>query len=76
MSAPAGYGKSTLVSSWADGRSTPTGWFQCDPADNDPARFWQYLVAALTEAAPGLASPWGPPCRLHAGSGAAAREGS
>jgi LuxR family maltose regulon positive regulatory protein len=49
VSAPPGYGKSTLLASWlASGRFSPAvGWFAIDPADNDPARFWRYLQAAI-----------------------------
>ena len=56
MSAPAGFGKTTLLAEWlagapADGRSL--AWLSLDRRDNDPALFWTYLVAALKTAAPG-----------------------
>ena len=48
ISAPAGYGKSTLVAQWVDrGHAGPVAWLQLDPADNDPTRLWADLVAAL-----------------------------
>lgn len=43
--APAGYGKTTLVSGWAGER--PVAWVSLDEGDNDPARFMAHLVAAL-----------------------------
>ena len=56
VSAPAGFGKTTLLAEWlaaapADGRSV--AWLSLDRRDNDPALFWTYLVAALKTAAPG-----------------------
>ncbi len=48
IAAPAGYGKSTLLAQWVDrGQAGPVAWLQLDPADNDPARLWADLVAAL-----------------------------
>jgi LuxR family maltose regulon positive regulatory protein len=57
VSAPAGFGKTTLLAEWlaaapADGRSV--AWLSLDQRDNDPASFWTYLVAALKTAAPGV----------------------
>jgi LuxR family maltose regulon positive regulatory protein len=52
VSAPAGAGKTTLVSSWARSASQKgvvIGWLSLDEADNDPERFLQYLVACLEE---------------------------
>jgi len=45
VSAPAGYGKSTLLADYA--RTAPTAWLDLDEADNDPRRFLIYLVGAL-----------------------------
>ncbi|MEW5872920.1 MAG: LuxR C-terminal-related transcriptional regulator [Chloroflexota bacterium] len=50
VSAPAGFGKTTLLSAWAaslDPIDTPLAWISLDEGDNDPARFLAYLVAAL-----------------------------
>jgi LuxR family transcriptional regulator, maltose regulon positive regulatory protein len=47
ISAPAGYGKTTLVSSWVQSLKTPVAWLSLDEADNDPTRFLSYLVATL-----------------------------
>lgn len=44
---PAGYGKSTLLANWAEGSKWPVAWLSLDRGDNDPARFWRYVVAAL-----------------------------
>jgi LuxR family transcriptional regulator, maltose regulon positive regulatory protein len=53
ISAPAGFGKTTLVSEWVEGIEQPAAWLSLDEGDNDPARFLTYLVAALqTIAAP------------------------
>ncbi|MGI8549683.1 MAG: hypothetical protein ACR2PL_02635 [Dehalococcoidia bacterium] len=47
IAAPAGFGKTTLVSAWGAACPRPTAWLSLDEADNDPARFLAYLVAAL-----------------------------
>src|SRR5689334_19966799 len=56
VSAPAGFGKTTLLAEWlavaaADERSV--AWLSLDQRDNDPASFWTYLVAALNTGVPG-----------------------
>jgi LuxR family transcriptional regulator, maltose regulon positive regulatory protein len=52
---PAGFGKSTLLADWATSASWPVAWLSLDPDDNDPARFWRYVTAALGRVAGGLA---------------------
>jgi LuxR family maltose regulon positive regulatory protein len=57
VSAPAGFGKTTLLAEWlavaaAGGRSV--AWLSLDQRDNDPALFWTYLVAALNTGAPAI----------------------
>jgi len=47
MSAPAGFGKTTLVTEWLNETERPFTWLSLDESDNDPARFITYLVAAL-----------------------------
>ena len=47
VSAPAGFGKSTLLSEWARQSAVPVVWLSLDRGDNDPARFWAYFVAAI-----------------------------
>jgi LuxR family transcriptional regulator, maltose regulon positive regulatory protein len=55
VSAPAGFGKSTLVTEWVATAATEgyaTAWLSLDQRDNDPGLFWRYLIAALRTAAP------------------------
>ena len=47
ISAPAGFGKSTLVSEWLAKCERPVAWLSLDEGDNDPTRFLAYLVAAV-----------------------------
>jgi LuxR family transcriptional regulator, maltose regulon positive regulatory protein len=47
VSAPAGFGKTTLVSEWVAGCDRPVAWLSLDEADNDPVRFISYLISAL-----------------------------
>ncbi len=54
ISAPAGFGKTTLVSEWVAGCKQPVAWLSLDDGDNDPARFLTYLVAALQTIAPNI----------------------
>ncbi len=56
ISAPAGSGKTTLVSEWRDGPGAgmPVAWLSLDEADNDPTRFLAYLLAALETLQAGL----------------------
>jgi LuxR family maltose regulon positive regulatory protein len=59
VSAPAGFGKTTLLTEWlAAGSGRPGGerlvaWLSLDRADNDPVSFWTYTITALRTAAPG-----------------------
>ncbi len=49
ISAPPGFGKTTLISEWIASRELPArvAWVSLDEGDNDPARFLAYLIAAL-----------------------------
>jgi LuxR family maltose regulon positive regulatory protein len=47
ISAPAGFGKTSLVSEWLASCQQPAAWLSLDEGDNDPACFLSYLVAAL-----------------------------
>lgn len=47
VSAPAGFGKTTLVSDWVAACERPVAWLSLDEGDGDPTRFLIYLVAAL-----------------------------
>ena len=69
VSAPAGFGKTTLLSEWVAGCERSVAWLSLDEGDNDPVRFLAYLIAALqtVEASVGertlgvLQSPQPPP---------------
>lgn len=54
VSAPAGFGKTTLLAEWARASVEPVAWLSLDEGDNDVARFLTYLVAALRRPAPEL----------------------
>jgi len=56
LSAPAGWGKTTLLAQWAlgAGEDQRFGWLSLDPSDNDPVWFWMYVVAALQKISPGV----------------------
>jgi len=47
ISAPAGFGKTTLVSEWVAGGNRPTAWLSLDESDSDPVRFLIYFISAL-----------------------------
>jgi LuxR family maltose regulon positive regulatory protein len=47
ISAPAGYGKSTLLSQWVSQLDLPVAWLSLEKEDNVPSRFWSYFVYAL-----------------------------
>ncbi len=47
VSAPAGFGKSTLVTGWLAESGQPAAWLSLDEGDNDPVRFWTYVIAAI-----------------------------
>ncbi len=49
ISAPAGFGKTTLVNEWLRQSDLCTAWLSLEETDNDPARFLTYLVAALEQ---------------------------
>jgi LuxR family maltose regulon positive regulatory protein len=57
LSAPAGWGKTTLLTQWVSGADDGRrrGWLSLDASDNDPARFWACATAALEKACPGIA---------------------
>lgn len=52
--APGGFGKTALLSRWAEGAGVPVGWVSLTEADNDPATFWLYVAAALDRVEAGL----------------------
>jgi len=58
ISAPAGFGKTTLVRAWIDSRarrdpSPFIAWVSLDAGDNDPVRFWRYVLTAIQAAVGG-----------------------
>lgn len=55
ISAPAGFGKTSLVTAWRQQSETPLAWLSLDAEDNEPGRFLDYLMAALRTVEPGLA---------------------
>jgi LuxR family transcriptional regulator, maltose regulon positive regulatory protein len=54
ISAPAGFGKTTLLGEWIARCERPAAWLSLDAGDNDPTRFLSYLVAALQTIAPNI----------------------
>jgi LuxR family transcriptional regulator, maltose regulon positive regulatory protein len=52
--APAGYGKTTLISTWAQQHERPVGWVSLDAQDNAIPRFWLHVIAAIQLLQPGL----------------------
>jgi LuxR family maltose regulon positive regulatory protein len=54
ISAPAGFGKTTLVVEWLNNVEQAFTWLSLDESDNDPVRFFTYLVAALQRIDPNL----------------------
>jgi LuxR family transcriptional regulator, maltose regulon positive regulatory protein len=54
VSAPAGFGKSTLLSEWIHESGRKVAWVSLDEGDNEPVRFFCYLMNALQRLRPGL----------------------
>ena len=54
LSAPAGYGKSTLLTQWAHSSRFPIAWLSISEEDDDAERFLRYLLTAWEEAQPGV----------------------
>jgi LuxR family maltose regulon positive regulatory protein len=54
ISAPAGFGKTTLLGEWIARCERPAAWLSLDEGDNDPTRFVAYLVAALQTIVPNI----------------------
>jgi len=52
ISAPAGYGKTTLVANWLDSRNLPCLWYLADEGDADIATFFSYMGLAVQHVAP------------------------
>ncbi len=54
ISAPAGFGKTTLVSEWLAGLERPFAWLSLDESDSDLPRFLTYVIAALQTVFPAI----------------------
>ena len=59
LSAPAGWGKTTVLAQWVASIGGPSedlrlGWLSLDSSDNDPVWFWMYVIAALQKVSPGV----------------------
>ena len=51
VQAPAGYGKTTILSQWISLQEEPASWLSIDATDNDPIRYWRYLIQSVSDAA-------------------------
>ena len=74
VSAPAGFGKTSLLADWAGQSRWPVAWLSLDRGDDDPARFWRHLTAALDRVRSGLVEQLGPlltPAQSYEGLAAA-----
>lgn len=54
ISAPAGFGKTTLAGCWLAQQAKPVAWVSLDENDNDPIRFFSYAITALHQTAPDI----------------------
>jgi LuxR family maltose regulon positive regulatory protein len=72
IAAPAGFGKTTLLSAWFQDAHHAPAWISLDSGDDDPTRFWSYTLAALDAVHVGLGgrqitllqSPQSPPLEI------------
>ena len=69
VSAPAGFGKTTLVGDWARASGLPYAWLALDEGDNDLLRFWRYVDAALQTIDSRIGETPAPGIVFHAGAG-------
>ena len=70
LDAPAGSGKTTLLAQWSAAAGGRVAWVSLDEGDNDPSRFWTYVVEALATVEPGVGAPaldalWRPSADLY-----------
>ena len=49
VQAPAGYGKTTILSQWINQLDENTSWLSLEAIDNDPIRFWKYLIQSVSD---------------------------
>jgi LuxR family maltose regulon positive regulatory protein len=52
ISAPAGFGKTTVVGDWIEQNKIPAAWFSLDNGDNDPADFLSYIISGIQSIQP------------------------
>jgi LuxR family transcriptional regulator, maltose regulon positive regulatory protein len=52
VSAPTGFGKTSTLTAWAAASPARFGWVALDERDDEPTRFWSYVVAAIESVAP------------------------
>ncbi|MGD8814119.1 MAG: LuxR C-terminal-related transcriptional regulator [Anaerolineales bacterium] len=52
VSAPAGYGKTTILSAWAEASKLPIAWLSLDAENNDPHNLMVYVITALQQVLP------------------------
>ncbi len=57
VSAPAGFGKTTLLAQWRASTDTPVAWLSLEPEDNELTRFLTYLITALQTLDPDVGAP-------------------
>ena len=55
VAAPAGYGKTATLASWAADRPGEVAWLSCDPSDAEPSRFMSGLLSSISVKWPGVA---------------------
>ena len=55
VSAPAGYGKTATLATWADENRDRLAWLSCDASDAEPTRFMSCLLSTISERWPGVA---------------------
>ena len=65
VTAPAGYGKTTLISDWVQRCGMRYAWVSLDASDNDPAVFLSYLIAALGTLFPSILQEFAARSRLN-----------
>lgn len=54
LSAPAGFGKTTLLTQWSAQHPWDVAWVSLEGSENDPLRFWRYVITALEKVHPGV----------------------
>ena len=54
VSAPAGFGKTTMLADWLAGAKTRVAWVSLEENDRQPASFWSYVIEALDRVVPGV----------------------